>query len=704
MRRRPHTLLLLGAFVAAGLLTILAAPSPARAQPAPIELLPVGATQFDVAAGSRVRLRVEMLVAGSPAPGQLVDWFIVSTTAGATGPSQSTTDASGIATARFDVPGVGSTQIEAFVSGAPPVLFTINTTAVVPPPGPGPGPTPTVVELLPEGPTAFDLVLGDRQALGVRTVTPNGAPVGGVEVKFAVVSSPGSPGVGRSDTTVATGADGKAFATFGFSTAGPTLIRASVVDPRVGTDSPPIDFAIDTASLGDLTPERRSYRSAAEALDQICLNVFVDEAGNQRPSPEATPLCVYMTGTVDNREGRAQAIREITDTGIGAQTSTAFSGLVDQVGSVQSRLAALRGGAVRGAIDQLALTLDGVTLSNDVLAAAGRDSARSLAFDQAIDAGFARLYAGLDAAQDPAGEAAAVAPMRDRPWGFFVTGRLTRGDSSEGAEETGFEFDTIGVTAGFDRSVGANGFLGFALSALQNETDLDGGGGSLDNDSLGLILYGIREWEHGYLQLVGSLGQNSFDQRRRIDLPVVGDLVARSSFDGDQYGLTLELGGSFDGSAGSLTVFGRGSWARASVDGYTETGAVATIPGTGFGPVDFGLEVGDQELDSLLGEAGLDWGRAFSTAAGLVIPQLTATWAHEFDNESQLVHARFLGDVAAGSSFFVFTDEPDRDWLNVGAALRFQFLWGSLFLAYDRDFQRDDLETENFNAGLRFEF
>jgi len=37
-------------------------------------------------------------------------------------------------------------------------------------------------------------------------------------------------------------------------------------------------------------------------------------------------------------------------------------------------------------------------------------------------------------------------------------------------------------------------------------------------------------------------------------------------------------------------------------------------------------------------------------------------------------------------------------------ALRFQFLWGSVFVAYDQEVLRDDLDLSTVNAGLRFEF
>lgn len=86
-----------------------------------------------------------------------------------------------------------------------------------------------------------------------------------------------------------------------------------------------------------------------------------------------------------------------------------------------------------------------------------------------------------------------------------------------------------------------------------------------------------------------------------------------------------------------------------------------------------------------------------------MIPQLTATWSHEFEDDPRAVAARFLADTS-GATFEVFTDEPDADWLTLSGALRFQFLWGSFFVSYDHELLRDDLEIRTANAGLRFEF
>jgi uncharacterized protein YhjY with autotransporter beta-barrel domain len=676
---------------------LVLAVAPARAQGAPYTLTPTNPTVQSVREGRSLNLRVRLTVGTQPVPGQRIDWVVVSSTANASGPATSITDSTGQASARFLFPRVGTTTVEARHPGATPVRWTV--TSVPRPVAPG----PAGVVLEPVGPTGFDLVLGDRQELSVRLRTGSGQPVRGESVLFAVETSPGSPGVGRSNQTVTTGEDGVASATFGFSTAGLATILASV--PNRDSDPDFVRFSIDTASLGALDRSRRSYVSLGEALDEVCRDVFVDREGRQRPVPQPTPLCGYMTGTLTTREGRTEAMHELTSTGVGSQTQAALAGLSQQSALVRARIERVRLAARAGdggPRDQIALQVGGAALSDELVASALAARGAADGFDRALDRAFARLYAGLDAEETQAAAAPATAPRRERPWGFFVTGRLTEGEGEAGVEEDAFDFDTAGVTLGFDRALSANGFLGFAVSAHGNETELLGGGGDLEADSLSFTVYAIGDGEHGYVQGTASYGQDEYQQRRRLLLPAIGELTARGDFDGEQLGATIELGRSFDGRAGSLTVFARGSFARASIDGFRETGAVAPLPP--FGNVDFGLEVDEQEVDSLLGEAGLDWGRAISFPGGVVLPQLGLSWTREFEDDPTAVGARLISDTSLVAPFLIFTDAPDRDWLRASASLRFQFLWGSLFVAYDQDLQRDDLETRTVNAGLRFDF
>jgi len=660
------------------------------------DLRPVGTNRPTVDVGGTLRLEVRFTVDGTPIRQYPIDFLLISSPGGVSGPANPRfTDGNGVAYADFTFGEEGAVRIDARAvdSNARSVSFNVTVLGTggggggTPPPS-----TPTVASLQRVTQSPLDLVLGDGQTFEVRVLDSQGRPVTGVNLTWSVVESPGSPrAVGG---TSASNANGIATGFFGFGVTGHTTISASY--PGVTA----VTFEIDTASLGTLTPGNRSYQSTGEAFDAICAEVFASE------TPDPTPLCVYMTGAVPDRENRALAIAELTSTGIGSQTTAAAAGLADQMSAVEARLSALRGGALRQSLAQIALNVGGGVVTDGLLASARSELARREAFEQRLDQRLVSLYAGMDGDESSPAPASATSPKRDRPWGFFLNARLTQGERPNGVDETAYDFDTFGATLGFDRAVGANRFFGAAVSFLDTSTDLADNAGTLDVSGLTLTLYGIWEGsESGYFQATAAYGFNSYDQARRLELPAVGTLTATSDFDGSQFAGTLEGGWSWDGNAGTATLFGRGSWMQADVDGFRERGAAVVVPGfEAFGVTDFGIEVGDQKLTSLLGEAGIDLSRVFQFSGGLFVPQINASYLHEFDDDGQRIRGRFLGDVAAASSFEIFTDDPDRDYFNVGASIRFQFLWGSFFVAYDKELQRDDLDLETWNGGLRFEF
>lgn len=552
--------------------------------------------------------------------------------------------------------------------------------------------------LVPVTPTSLEIVLGDRQTFEVRVLDPRGLPVPGVPLTWEILSAPGSPR-GTAGQPVPSDAAGVARATFGFGVAGNVTIRASF------RGTAPVVFTVRVGSLGNLTPGRNTLASAGEAFDRICFNVFNTDGGTPRPAPTPTPLCVFMTGVLTNRDQRAETLAEMSPTGLGSVTKTAAAGAVEQQAIVASRLGALRGGAL-AAGNQISWTAGGTTIDGDLLASASSELDRRERLGHRVDAALA-ARAGRGGGRQGSAPVADLAPERDRRWGLFFTGRLQRGEQSgDSGDETAFDFDTTSGTLGVDFAAGANGFLGVAGGYATNQTDLSGGGGELEFDAQSLTLYGAWQSQGGsYVQGTVAFGQAEYDQLRRIELPVIGDLDARAQFDGDQQSASLEWGWTWGGRRVVASSFLRGSWARSEVEEFAEEGAVANVLIGGV-PVltDFGVALEAQELTSLLGELGFDLSGNISTSSGVLVPQLTVTYRHEFDNDARAVRASFLGDLAAGSSFFVFLDPPDRDWIDVGVSLSAQYLWGSLFVAYDQELGRDDIELSTLQAGLRFEF
>ncbi len=82
---------------------------------------------------------------------------------------------------------------------------------------------------------------------------------------------------------------------------------------------------------------------------------------------------------------------------------------------------------------------------------------------------------------------------------------------------------------------------------------------------------------------------------------------------------------------------------------------------------------------------------------------LRPSYLHEFEDDARLIRARFVDDLTA-NQFVIPTEEPDRDFLNVTAGLTATLAKGrTLYLIYDTDLERDDLDVYTFTLGARFE-
>jgi outer membrane autotransporter protein len=85
-----------------------------------------------------------------------------------------------------------------------------------------------------------------------------------------------------------------------------------------------------------------------------------------------------------------------------------------------------------------------------------------------------------------------------------------------------------------------------------------------------------------------------------------------------------------------------------TVDGYSETG----LPGAD-------LTVAQNDSDSLRSNLGGQVSYTIKTSSMLFTPHLSASWQHEFVDQSRGITAQF-SDVGAGS-FAVNTPNPSRD-------------------------------------------
>lgn len=330
--------------------------------------------------------------------------------------------------------------------------------------------------------------------------------------------------------------------------------------------------------------------------------------------------------------------------------------------------------------------------------AASADSA--LASSVLADSAFGGSALGDDLQPDAEADADRATEIDlggESPWGFFLNGRASFGDAPRRDRDPGYDFETQGLTAGVDYRLSDRWVLGVALGYLRTDTDVQGGG---TVDVEGYTLSGYATWytDSWYLDAVVSYGVGDYALERVIDLPVAfrgnDRLVATAEPESDQVAAHLAFGYDFRvGPAATLTGFARGSWVRAEVDSYVETGAFA-----------FDLAFAEQTVESLLGELGAEIVYPVSRSWGVLQPLVRVSYLHEFEDDPQVLLGRFARDPRA-RVFRVEGERRDADFFNVAAGVTATFPRGwAGYLQYDTDLERDDFDIYTLSGGFRFQF
>jgi uncharacterized protein YhjY with autotransporter beta-barrel domain len=454
-----------------------------------------------------------------------------------------------------------------------------------------------------------------------------------------------------------------------------------IVTARIAATDQVVSFeSVVEGDLGELfDPERNPAESAvAEALNGAC----------QGAANDLAELCDYIFD-LDESEQR-ELIGELTPSEAGALADLLLQSPYSQLLNVRRHLAARRGGGGSGS--QIALGLTGQNVPLDVL---------RQAFSGEVEV-VRRMAARIDAAMFQLSEEEAAEeppPEIDAPsrFSFFASGRVDIGDRPGTELEAGFDLETLGLTIGLDYQLSPRVVVGGALGYVDTDTEVAGDGGGIDVRGYSISGFATHFRERFWFDGIVSYNRTDYDFLRNIDLPRPFEgqrrLAARGRPEGSQ--LAVDFGAGYDSSFGatSLSGFGRLSYIDAEVDAFTEEGA---------GP--FSLSLRGQQIESLLFEAGFELVRAFSRSWGVLQPVLRASVLHEFEDDSRVVFASFAAD--AGNNIFQLpTSQPDRDFFRLGAGLTATLARGrGLYLLYETDLEREDLDLYRLTAGLRQEF
>ena len=316
------------------------------------------------------------------------------------------------------------------------------------------------------------------------------------------------------------------------------------------------------------------------------------------------------------------------------------------------------------------------------------------------------------------GGASADAELVYSRWSWFLDGAFGYGDKDPTDLEDAFDFDgqeiTFGVDYRFSPMLAAGAMVGYSTKEVDFDSSRSVVDGRIKTDGYSGIAYALLEGERAYLN--GSLGfqRLSHDSRRRITYPSQNPLIpavdslATGSTESDTLLATLGAGYAFRWGAFSIEPSLGLDYVDAKVDGFRETSVDNTSNGSPEDPFD--LQIGDQDIESLDGSAGLQLQYVFTPRFGVLVPYVSGRYHHELLDDVRRVSALYadaLGQLiqTIDADFNVPTDPPDEDYYTVAAGTTVVLAGGLMgFVQYMKVLDLEDYSDAVITGGMRYEF
>ena len=452
-----------------------------------------------------------------------------------------------------------------------------------------------------------------------------------------------------------------------------------------------------SAQSSSLSPPATAFGDAIYGpVNPICPSVNqIPMGARSAGTQDLVDRCNDLAATQQN-----PVLKQVASEEVSAQGRSAVE---TSMKTIAGRLAALRRGASGINIQGLGVNIKEPTLPGTLVAALGPFAAAT-STTPATTTNTPSLFNRL---------------------GLFANGLFSIGNTDPTSNEDGFDFHTYGVIAGVDYRFTTKLVLGGTFNYQSINNDLDNtstlvlnvptsvSGGSADTRSYGFSLYGTYYvLEQFYVDGILGFGWNNY----RLDRVISYDLgptasstspggttppvnqIARAEPDGHHF--SFSAGAGYDFRQGALT-FGplaRLQYFKLKINGYQEK-INNTNPGFGWA-----LALDSQDVESLTTVLGGRASYAISTGLGVLLPQVRIEWEHEFKNDSRILTAQFLSDPQRQPIRYT-TDNPDRNYANIGVALSATFRGGiAAFIDYETVLGLANVSRHDITLGIRGEF
>jgi uncharacterized protein YhjY with autotransporter beta-barrel domain len=269
--------------------------------------------------------------------------------------------------------------------------------------------------------------------------------------------------------------------------------------------------------------------------------------------------------------------------------------------------------------------------------------------------------------------------------------------------EDGYEAQLPTVTAGADYWLTPRLLAGFAFSYTNFDGTYDDGGG-FDKDVFGPVLYAtFLPFDRAFVNAVLGYARSENSNDRHVVIATIDEdtqgpgppFTGHTSADyaEDQYSVALQAG--YDHPIGTLTIGPRLGLAfgLSQTDSFEEDG-------------DTGLELRYSGLDqtSLQTSLGVAATSAIPIPNGVLLPQVSVAWVHEYANDARNIDARFV-EAPTSPTFNFRREDPARDWASIALGASASFTNGlQPFIQLVTVQGNENYVSYGGTAGLRFSF